>query len=107
MSLIKILNKNGITFSKEFNIAVHQTEKTFNKWSLILLCTIDDDLSFIMQAIKTIVDVDIKQAQAMALLARFKGQAVIANGEVKRICGYVDQFNKLGLTALAIDMFKK
>ncbi len=106
MGLIEILVRNNISGSSDFVTAINKQEKTFNRWSLILLCTIDDDLQYVMVAIKSIIKLDTKQAQAMALLARFKGQAVITNGEEKLIHSYVNQFNDYGLSAIAVDMFR-
>lgn len=106
MNLLSILEKNGITTTDKFATDVERREKMFDRWSLILLCSIEDELEVVMSAIKDIVKVDTKQAQAMALLARFKGQAVLTTGEEKTIFEYVRQFDKRGLTAIAVDMFK-
>lgn len=104
MSLLKILEKNEIGSSPEFKKYIKEQEWTFDKWALFLLGEKETSLSDIVNSLIEITHLKPKEAQAVALLAHFKGRAIITYGTGEGILELAQRFEKAGITVAIADL---
>lgn len=97
MSLLKILKENNIRTSTEFKQDIQKKERAFGRWALILINDEDNALADVVTSLIDITKLKLKEAQAIALLAHFKGKAVITNGDGDHILRLAQQFEKRGI----------
>ena len=104
MSLIKVLKDAGITSSLEFKKDIQKNDKNFGRWVLVLIGEDEHRLSDVVNSLITITHLKPKQAQAVALLAHFKGKAVVRYGDGDEILELAHQFEKAGIKVAIADV---
>jgi len=104
MGLIKTLKDAGITSSLEFKKDIQKLDRNFGRWVLVLLNDDDFSLSEVVNSLVKITNLRPKEAQAVALLAHFKGKAVITYGPGDTILELAHKFERAGIRVAIADV---
>jgi len=100
MNLIDILKDAGINSSVTFEDDIKEEENQFENQNMVVLILLNDDknsLTYIVQSLMDIVNLNLRQAQVVALLAHYKGKTIVTYGNNNKINILVEKFEDAGI----------